>query len=74
MTNISISVSDDRLARLRDLAARRNVSPEELVRLGVEGLLSRPDDAFERAADYVLGKNAELYRRLHREQCDRADS
>ena len=64
MTSITITISEDRLARLRDLAARLNVSPEELARIGVEEILSRPDAAFERAADYVLNKNAELYRRL----------
>jgi len=44
--------------------ARLNVSPEELVRVSIEELLSRPDEAFERAVEYVLEKNTELYRRL----------
>jgi len=34
------------------------------VRVGVEELLARPDDAFQRAVTEVLKKNAELYRRL----------
>jgi len=64
MSTITITLADERLAELRDLAARFKVSPEELARVGVEELLSRPEDAFRRATDYVLGKNAELYRRL----------
>ena len=64
MNTITITLAEDRLAKLRDLAARLKVSPEDLARVGVEELLSRPEDAFQRAADYVLGKNAELYRRL----------
>jgi hypothetical protein len=64
MSTITITLAEDRLAKLRDLAARLKVSPEDLARVGVEELLSRPDEAFQRAADYVLGKNAELYRRL----------
>jgi hypothetical protein len=50
--------------RLKEIAARFHVTPEELAQAGIEELLGRPDDAFQRAADYVLKKNAELYRRL----------
>jgi hypothetical protein len=48
--------------RLKEMAARLGLSPEELVRVSVEELLARPDEEFERAVDYVLKKNAELYR------------
>lgn len=64
MNAITITLSDDRLARLQEMAARFHVSPEELVRVGVEELLARPDDAFQRAVTAVLKKNAELYQRL----------
>jgi hypothetical protein len=49
---------------LEEIAARFNVSPEALVRVSIEELLARPDDSFRKALDYVLTKNAELYRRL----------
>src|SRR2546426_4050979 len=64
MNAITITLSDDRLAQLQEMAARLRVSPEELVRVGVEELLARPDDAFQRAVTEVLKKNAELYRRF----------
>ena len=64
MNAITITLPDDRLAQLRELAARFRVSPEELVRVGVEELLAQPDDVFQRAITAVLKKNAELYRRL----------
>ena len=64
MNAITITLSDDRLAQLQEMAARLRVSPEELVCVGVEELLARPDDAFQRAVTEVLKKNAELYRRL----------
>lgn len=64
MSRITITLSDDRLARLQEIAARFKVSPEDLARVGIEELLTRPEEAFHRAADYVLSKNAELYRRL----------
>ncbi len=51
--------------KLRELAAQLGVAPEELIRASCfEGLLNRPDDRFKQAAEYVLKKHAELYRRL----------
>jgi predicted transcriptional regulator len=64
MTTITISLADDQLAKLQEKADRIGVSPEELVRVSVEDLLTRPNDAFERVVAYVLDKNAELYKRL----------
>ena len=64
MTNITITVPDDRLLKLKEIAARLQVTPEELVRVSIEEILTRPEEAFQRAVNYVLQKNAELYRRL----------
>lgn len=64
MNAVTITLSDDRIAQLQEMATRFQVSPEELVRIGIEELLTRPDDAFQRAVTEVLKKNAELYRRL----------
>src|SRR5439155_25495877 len=64
MHTITITLSDDRLAKLQEMAARLHISPEELARAGVEELLARPEETCHRAIDYVLKKNAELYRRL----------
>jgi hypothetical protein len=40
------------------------LQPEELARAAVADLLTTPDDEFRAAAEVVLVKNAELYRRL----------
>jgi predicted transcriptional regulator len=64
MTMITISLPDDRLQKLKDIAAQFSVAPEELVRVSIEELLTRPEEDFRRALEYVLNKNAELYRRL----------
>jgi hypothetical protein len=64
VTNITIALSDDRLAKLKDVANRLGVPPEELVRASIDELLASPDEVFHKAAEYVLRKNAELYRRL----------
>ena len=60
MTSITIPIPDDRLLKLKELAARLHVTPEELVRVSVEEILTRSEEDFQRAASYVLKKNAEL--------------
>jgi predicted transcriptional regulator len=64
MTSITIVLSEDRLRQLQQIATRFHVTPEELVRISVEELLSRPEEEFRRALEYVLRKNTELYQRL----------
>ncbi len=64
MSTITITLSDERLLRLKELAKEAKLAPEDLIRDSIEEWLSRPKDDFARAANYVLQKNAELYRRL----------
>ena len=64
MTTITVAISEDRLERLRELARRAGVTPEDIARTGLEEWLSQRGEDFAQAAQYVLQKNAELYRRL----------
>ena len=64
MSTIQIQLPEERVEKLRELAQRLGISLEELVRVSIDELLSQPDDEFQRAAEYVLKKNADLYRRL----------
>ena len=64
MSTLTITLPEDRLAKLREIAERFNIKPEDMARVSVEELLTRPEESFQRAADYILDKNAELYRRL----------
>jgi antitoxin FitA len=64
LKKLIITLPEERMANLREMAAVLGTSPEELARASIEDLLGRPDDDFERAAQYILHKNAELYRRL----------
>ena len=64
MATISLSLSEERLQKLQELAREARLPPEELLRTAVEEWLNRPKEDFARAADYVLRKNAQLYQRL----------
>ena len=64
MNTITIQISNDRLVKLQQTATRLGVSIEELVLMGIEQLLNQPEASFQDAMDYVLKKNAELYKRL----------
>ena len=50
--------------RLRQEAARLGLAPEDLARAAIADLLAVPGDDFQAAAEQVLRKNEELYRRL----------
>jgi hypothetical protein len=64
MSTITVALPEERLAKLNEMARQLGIVPEELVRVSIEELLTRPEADFEQAVDYVLTKNAELYRRL----------
>ncbi|NIW43284.1 MAG: DNA-binding protein [Gammaproteobacteria bacterium] len=64
MSDITITVPEDQLTKLREKASRLGVTLADLVLISIEEMLSRPDEDYRQAADYVLPKNAELYRRL----------
>ncbi len=61
---LNVPLSEETLKELRRLAGAQRTTPEELVRSCVEEWLRRDGGDFIAAAEYVLQKNAELYRRL----------
>ena len=64
MTTITIELPSERLQKLQEMALKFGVSTEELVRVSVEDMLTQPEEQFRKAAQYVLKKNSELYKRL----------
>ncbi len=63
MSTLTFQIDEQKAGRLADAARERGVPVEELLRLLAEEFLAR-QTAFRAAAEYVLDKNAELYRRL----------
>lgn len=64
MTTLTIELSDEQLATLRKLAGVAQLPPEKVVQQTVAQWLELQGGEFSAAADYVLKKNAELYKRL----------
>ena len=64
MVTITVTLSEDRLQKLQELARQFRIAPEELLRVSVEELIARPQADFQKVVDYVLKKNKELYKRL----------
>ncbi len=64
MASITIDLPDSQFQKLQDLARAYGIPADALVRATVEDWLSSPQAEFTEAAEYVLQKNAELYRRL----------
>jgi len=61
---LSIELSEAEGTRLREEARRLGVEPEDLARAALTDLLQSEDEDFRKAAEHVLRKNEELYRRL----------
>lgn len=40
--DITLSIRDDRFAKLKDMASRLHITPEELVQVSIDELLSLP--------------------------------
>jgi hypothetical protein len=61
---LTVDLHKDTMLKLKELASRYNMTPEELVRASVEELIASPEETFLEAVDYALKKNQELYKRL----------
>ncbi|NJK40009.1 MAG: DNA-binding protein [Oscillatoriales cyanobacterium RM2_1_1] len=64
MASITIDLSDSQFQKLQNLARVHGIATEVLLKASLEDWLSLQKGDFVNAADYVLLKNAELYRRL----------
>lgn len=61
---VELELSPSVMEQLNERAKSLGIRPEELARAAVTDLVSRPAEDFESAAEHILKKNAELYRRL----------
>jgi predicted transcriptional regulator len=64
VASITIDLSDSQFQKLENLARVHGIATEVLLKASLEDWLNLQKGDFVNAADYVLKKNAELYRRL----------
>jgi hypothetical protein len=64
MVTITVTLSEERLQNIRELAKKFNIAPEELLRVSFEELVARPQEDFQKTLEYVLETYKELYKRL----------
>ncbi len=64
MASITIDLSDSQFQKLQNLARVHGIATEVLLKASLEDWLNLQKGDFINASDYVLVKNAELYRRL----------
>ena len=64
MKTFELQLSEQTASKVQEAAERLNLSPEAFLLLSVEEKLMQVGPEFQVASDYVLKKNAELYRRL----------
>jgi predicted transcriptional regulator len=62
--SISVELSPEQEAALRESAKRLKVGPEALASAAIRDFLVQQEADFQAAADRVLRKNRELYTRL----------
>lgn len=63
MSTLTFQIEEEKAASLAEAARERGLRVEELLKQIADDFLSRKE-GFEAAAQYVLKKNAELYKRL----------
>ncbi|HSR68732.1 MAG TPA: DNA-binding protein [Acidobacteriota bacterium] len=61
---MEVPLTKEQKRELAEKADRLKVKPADLAAAAIRDFLGRMDSDFEAAADYVLKKNRELYRRL----------
>ena len=64
MTTMTLQIDDAKADALRQKARRVGLEPEQLLTASVDDLIGQPDSDFDEAANRILSKNRELYRRL----------
>jgi hypothetical protein len=64
MKVLELQLPEQTASKLQEAAERLSVSSEQLSIISIEQKLAQLEDEFRRSAEYVLRKNADLYRRL----------
>ena len=61
---LELQLPEQTASKLQEAAERLSLSPEQLSILSIEEKIAQLEDEFRRSVEYVIQKNADLYRRL----------
>jgi hypothetical protein len=64
MTQLTIRLSQEQLARLKDRARLAGMSAQDLAQTSLVAWLERGEEDFLEVAQHVVEENADIYRRL----------
>lgn len=64
MTTITVELDDSKAALLREKANKYGLQLDQFVTASIEDIVTQPEQEFEKAAQRVLSKNKDLYKRL----------
>ena len=64
MTTFSITLPDEQVEQVQALADQLGLTVDMLIQASLDMWLSQNDEHLQKAVEYVLAKNADLYRRL----------
>ena len=64
MVTINIDIDDNKARLLEKKAEEFGLSLNDLISATFNDLISKPDDNFTKAVDYIINKNKKLYKKL----------
>ncbi len=64
METLSVELTDELVAKLKEASAKMGIQTSEFIKMGIQEKINHFEQEFDQAADYVLKKNEELYHRL----------
>ncbi|MDJ0718052.1 MAG: ribbon-helix-helix protein, CopG family [Prochloraceae cyanobacterium] len=64
MSQLTIKLSEEKVKKIQEIAQNLGLSTEELLEVKINDWLTETQPDFSQAANYVLEKNSELYKRL----------
>jgi len=64
MSQITINLTEDKIKQIQEIADKVGLSTEQLLEIKINDWLKENKPDFSQAANYVLKKNSELYKRL----------
>ncbi|MDJ0718862.1 MAG: ribbon-helix-helix protein, CopG family [Prochloraceae cyanobacterium] len=64
MSQLTINLPEEQIEQIQEIAQKLGLSTEKLLEIKINDWLTETKPYFSQAANYILKKNSELYKRL----------